>query len=114
VDNCYKHVPESSNHSHESESPIVEVPDAHHVGIVGVQAHVGEGVQPSHQSVPLMAVQLGERVLRVLAGLHRWKRRGLLGGRRTGTRGPLDHMDSVRGLNLIHRKRILVLKFFFR
>ena len=45
--------------------------DTDHVGIVLVDAHVGEWVEASHEAVAHVAVEKGERVGGVLASLHR-------------------------------------------
>ena len=60
-----------------------------------------------------MPVELRERVVDVLAGLHLGQclrgRTSLRGGRGI-TRSTLDHMDGMRRLDLVGRERVLVLQ----
>lgn len=45
----------------------------YHVRIVLVEAHVVERVQSSHGPKSKMTVQLSQRIVDVLPGLHRWE-----------------------------------------
>lgn len=42
----------------------------YHVGVIWIQAHVGKRVESCHGSKSQVAVQLGERIVNILAGLH--------------------------------------------
>ena len=56
--------------------------EAHHVRIVLIHTHVRERIETGHSSEPQMTVQLGERVVWVLPGLHLWQGLGRSGSRR--------------------------------
>jgi len=82
-----------------------------HVGIVLVYAHFGKWVEASHEAMAHVAVEEGERIGGVLAGLHggdlRW--RGGRGTRRGWACRALDHVDRMRRLDLVHGQEVFIL-----
>lgn len=80
-----------------------------HVWIVRIQPHIRERVHSRQSPIPKMAIQLRQRVVYVLAGLHRWQLLrwdstggGGGGGRRGGgAGGAFDHVDGVGGLDFV-------------